>query len=250
MKSKNEEFCKSSFDTFIRVASTPVSIRWEDVAQQSEPPDYYLYVNDTKYAVEVTILMEKLEVGNLKLPEMAVLASLQQLVDEVEAVARKRNHLNGAYIVGFSRPIANFRKIREQLLSDLLAYVQATQNVGNAPEKVVFKQGVQKCTIQKLHDQKSYVGRSGPRGGKWDGEVAAEICALLEERVNDKHRKLRNISEPKILLLYDAYHFADPHVFQLCLNTLGHLRSFHTLFVVESNKPGWILHSEAPNWLN
>jgi hypothetical protein len=250
MKSKNEEFCKSKFDEFIKTVSKSASIHWEDVAQKDEPPDYCLYLNGTRYAVEVTIMMEKLEVGNLKLPKIAVVASLQQLVDEVEATARRNRYLNGAYVVSFSRPLANFSRIRGQIFDDLLAYVKTTQNVSAAPEQVVFKQGVRKCTIQKFDDQKSYIGRAGPSGGKWEGEIAEEICTLLEERVNVKCHKLGKITDPKILLLYDAYHFASPEMYESCLSKLVHLQSFHTVFIVWSDGPGWVLHSENSNWPN
>jgi len=250
MKSDNEKFCKLKFNEFVKGSSKFNAIRWEDVAQKDEPPDYFLYLNDTKYAVEVTILMEKTEVGNLKLPQIAIVASLWGLVDKVEATAKELDYLNGAYLVSFSRPLANFKRIREQLFNDLLAYVKATKNVSTASEQIIFKRGTQKCTIRKMHDQKSYIGKAGPSGGKWEGEVAEEICTLLEERINSKFHKLRKITEPKILLLYDAYHFASPEMYKSCLNSLAALHSFHTVFIVESNEAGWLLHSENSNWLN
>lgn len=248
MKSEDEEFCKSKFDEFVRRVSGPSLIQWDDVAQQDEPPDYFLYIDGTKYAVEVTILMEKLEVGNLQLPQVAVVASLWRLVDEVEATARRSGFLKGAYVVTFSRPIANFNEVRKQLFDDLLSYVKATQHVSTAPEKIVFKQGIQKCAIRKFQSQKSYIGKMGPSGGKWEGEAAEEICTLLEDRINDKHHKLRNITYPKILLLYDAYRFAGPEMFKSCLSKFVHLNSFYTVFIVPSNEDGWILHSENSNW--
>lgn len=33
---------------------------------------------------------------------------------------------------------------------------------------------------------------------------------MLEESINDKYQKLKRISNPKILLLFDAYGFAGP----------------------------------------
>ena len=61
MKSENEEFCKSKFDDFIRAKLRYSSIHWDDVAQTDEPPDYFLHLDGIKYAVEVTLLMEKTE---------------------------------------------------------------------------------------------------------------------------------------------------------------------------------------------
>jgi len=249
MKSKNEEFCKLKFDEFIRARSSHSSICWEDVAQEDEPPDYFLYLDGIKYAVEVTILMEKTGVGNLQLSQIAIVTSLWQLVDDVEASARNGNFLRGAYLVSFSRPIANLRNIRDQLFNDLLAYVRTTQNVSTAPEQVVFEHGKQKCTIKKMHDQKDYIGKAGPSGGKWEGEVVGEICDLLQERINSKHHKLSRIVGPKILLLYDAYHFANMGMFKRCASKILSLASFHTVFIVQSNSDGFTLSSINTSWL-
>jgi len=145
MKSESEEFCRLRFDEFLRADCNIELIRWEDVAQRDEPPDYYLYLGGTKYAVEVTTLMEKLKVGNLKLPQLAVIASLWSLVDKVEEIAERNQYLNGAYVVSFSRPIQDLASVRDRLLNDLLAYVKETQNVSAAPEYIVFKWGAQKC---------------------------------------------------------------------------------------------------------
>jgi len=250
MKSRDEELCRSRFDEFIRAFLKYKSIVWEEVAQRNEPPDYYLHLDGTGFAVEVTILMEQLEVGKLWLPQVAVLSSLWRLVDEVEATAIEKKCLNGAYLVVFSRPIANFRQVREQLFTDLLKYVQTTQNVTAAPESTILKHGRQKCTIRKLHNNKNYIAKAGPSGGKWEGEAAREICLLLENRISDKYHKLRNISKPKILLLYDSYHFANSEMFADCLLAVKHLEFFHTVFIVSSSKPGWILHSTEQDWLD
>lgn len=248
MKSKTEEFCKSKFDEFIRAIQS-ASTCWQD---GDEPPDYYLYLSGTKYAVEITTLMGKSKVGNLELPEIAIIASLEQLVNNVEESARRDGFLNGAYVVSFLRPLSDFGKIRGQLSDDLLAYVRKTRDLSAAPEQVVFEQGIQKCTIQKLHNRNSnsYIGMVGPIGGKWEGEIAEEICLLLEERINDKYHKLRKISDLKILLLYDAYHLASRAMYELCKSRMVCLHSFHAIFVVEVNGPGWILHSENTDWLS
>lgn len=249
MKSENEEFCKSKFDDFIRAKLRYSSIHWDDVAQTDEPPDYFLHLDGIKYAVEVTLLMEKTEAGNLQLPNIAITASLWQLVDEVETNARNDNCLHGAYLVSFSQPVTNFRNIRNQLFSDLLNYVTETQFVRTAPERVIFEHGYQRCTIRKLHDQKNYIGRAGPSGGKWEGEVRDEICDLLEERINSKRQKLSRVAEPKILLLYDAYHFANSEMYKDCVSRVPYLASFHTVFVVQSDSEGFILNSLNTNWM-
>jgi len=89
VKKKSEEFCKSKFDEFLKAVSKSASIQWEDVAQKDEPPDYYLCLNKAKYAVEITSLVEKKEVGDLKLSSFAITSSLWRIVDEVEKTAKR-----------------------------------------------------------------------------------------------------------------------------------------------------------------
>jgi hypothetical protein len=106
MKSPNEEFCKAQFTTFLTTASSQTSIIWDEGAN---PPDYDLTIDGVKYAVEVTALMERIQVGSITLPESGIIDSLWSLVDEIEATAQKQNILTGSYVVGFLHPIVDFK---------------------------------------------------------------------------------------------------------------------------------------------
>ncbi|NOZ30109.1 MAG: hypothetical protein GXP39_18920 [Chloroflexi bacterium] len=250
MKSKSEKICKLKFDEFVRERSSCKSILWECVAHKHEPPDYFLHLDDTKYAVEVTTLVGKTKIGPLKLSQIGIIASLWQIVDEVEVNARSGNFLHGAYLVSFSQPITNLRDIQDQLSRDLLAYVKTTQSMSAAPEQVVFESAGQKCTIRKLHDQKSYIGKAGPGREKWEDEIVEEVCSLLEERICSKHHKLSRITDPKILLLYDAYHFANMEIYKRCAYKISSLLTlFHTVFIVQSNRDSFTLSSINTDWL-
>ena len=250
MKSNIEEFCKLKFDEFVRGRLSYSSICWESVAQEDEPPDYYLYLNGIKYAVEVTVLMEKIEIGGgVRLPRSSIVASLSRLVDDVETSARYDNSLHGAYVVKFSHPITNYKNVRGQLFNNLLAYIKATRDRGSAPEQVVYKRGSQRCTITKMHNRETYVGHIGPSGGKWEGEIIEEICSLVRESVNSKCRKLSKLAEPKILLLYDSYLLADSGMYRQCVSRLSVFETFHTVFVVRYSQNGFILTSVNTDWL-
>ena len=121
MKSDTEELCRLRFDEFLQASLEFGSIAWVDVNQQDEPPDYFLHLDETTYAVEVTTLMGQVEVGKLKLPEIEVVASLWRLVEKVETTAKENDCLNGAYVVSFSRPIDDFKRIQERIYDSLLA---------------------------------------------------------------------------------------------------------------------------------
>ena len=246
MKSKVEEHCKSKFRRHLELSADIPQQVWEE----SETPDYYLYVDGTKYAVEVTTLVEKVEVGERSLSSIGIVASLWGLVNEVKETAKEEGILNGAYVVCFSRPIEEFGQARHRLRDELLAYIRETQRLSNAHRKSVVEQGHQRCTIEKLHDQTTYVAKAGPDGGKFEGEIVEEACSLLQERIDTKRDRLRDVSEPKVLLLYDAYRLATPRVYVSCLDDLDHADEFHTVFVVRDRGSGWVLHSRNPSWIS
>lgn len=248
MKSKVEEHCKAAFQNFLVNHLDYHEIVWEDVNPQEEPPDYYLWLDETQYAIEVTTLMEKVEIGKQKLPFHSVLASFNDLVDKVKEDATKNNTLHGVYVVRFTKPIDNFSKLRNQLHQVLLSYVQDTQSVTSTLEKLIFKCGRQKVFIKKLNDQKSNIHRFGPTGGKWEGDIIEDISKLIEERIRTKQEKLKDIHTPVILLLYDAYLFADLVMYNECLENIINLSTFHSLFLIQNDELAIILYSENPDW--
>jgi hypothetical protein len=251
VKSASEEFCKDSFDKFLANLLPDSVMLWHEVEQRDEPPEFYLVVDGTKYAVEVTQLMQKVNVGTKKpLPVGTIRDLLQEFVaDEIESVARDNDYLHGAYLVSFSKPIDNFANVKTMIQGELLTYIQSTQGLSNAPRKVVYKSAGQKCEIKKIHDRENKVMMGGPTILKWEGEALADVRQLLDSSLGEKEYKLRNISSPKVLLLHDKYHFADVEAYKSCISSITSLASFHTVFFVESNGKGLVLYSQNPKWI-
>lgn len=255
MKRVEEEFCKTQFDAFVRRFFAPSEVIWKEVAQQDEPPDYYLFLSTTKFAVEVTTLMEKALVGSsLRLPHAVISKIFQDFVDEVGTIAKTKGYLHGDYLVSFPTPIDDFAFVRDAIQEGLLEYIRSTSSLERAPLKVVFKRTVpqqrpQQCGIQKVSNKLDRVIPGGPVWMKWEGDAAADICGLLNESINTKKEKLRDISAPKILLLFDEYRFADSKMYESCIPQLSSLSSFHIVFVVQGNKRGFVLYSRNCSWL-
>lgn len=248
MRTRNEEeYCRSIFQSFLEERGFQ-EMQWERVDQQFEPPDYYLLLNGKRFAVEVTTLMEQVGIGGQKLSMHSVLNSLRALVEKVKAEAIKDNFLQGAYVVRFARPIEWLKDHSDQIHKDLLEYIKATQFEASYPEQFVYKRGRQIVAIQKIHNQKTYIGRVGPTVGKREGEIIEEIAALIEERIRAKQEKLKGVLHPLILLLYDAYLFADAEMYQACLDRIPDLSTFHTVFLVPNDMPGIVLYSENSDW--
>jgi hypothetical protein len=251
MKSISEQFCRDSLERFIRKIDPSSSLIWEDVEQKNEPPDYYLSVNKIRFAVEVTRLVRKEQVGTEKpLPVGIIRDFLKKFVsDEIEAVARDNGSLHGSYLVSFSKPITNFAAVKDLIQSELLTFVSDTQLAGQASPQVVYKCCRQECQIEKLSNLDDKVFMGGPIISNWEGDAQAEVAQLIYDRLNEKTHRLRNINNPKILLLHNKYQFSDLiRIWKKCIPAESPLDIFHAVFVVHGSKEAEVLHSREPSW--
>jgi hypothetical protein len=250
MKSESEEFCKDSFDKYLKKIIPASTIFWQDVEQKDEPPEFYLTVNSLKYAVEVTILMQKVDVGAKNLLPVGIVRDFLRkfVVDEVEAVARSNSFLQGSYLVRFTKPITDFANNKGSIQSELLSYISATQSVSKSPPKLVYKRNRQECLIEKLHNEENRVIMGGPVIGNRESEALVEVKQLLENRLDEKQYKLSKIAYPKILLLHDKYYFLDLDAYKASISTVSSLQSFHTVFIVSRDNEGQVLHSQNTTW--
>jgi hypothetical protein len=125
---------------FKRSTGIPSGIVWKEVEQRNEPPDYYLSLNGTTYAVEVSILIQKVDVKARKYLPVGIVRDLftKFVAGEIEALARNGKFLQGCYLVSFSKPITNFAKVKGIIQSELLSYISATQAVSKALAKIVY----------------------------------------------------------------------------------------------------------------
>jgi hypothetical protein len=57
---KEEEQAKGYFNGFLEARYSPRDILWED---GDEPPDYWLTLSGARYAVEVTSILERANIG-------------------------------------------------------------------------------------------------------------------------------------------------------------------------------------------
>jgi hypothetical protein len=255
MKRSDEELCKAQFDSFIKQFFSPQRMIWEEIPQQDEPPDYYLLLGDTKFAVEVTTLMELVSVGTLSsLPRFQIVRFFEQFVGKIEEIAKNEGYLRGYYLVSFSAPIEDFSAVHDKVRDRLLEYIRNTSHVETAPfqclfERVVPQQRPQECGIQKLGSRPVRIVSGAPVWAKWEGEAAEGIYSLLHEILNIKMHKLADIGEPIILLLLDEYRFADRQMFEKCIHRIPSPVHFHTIFIVQGQKGGFPIYSQNRDWL-
>jgi len=211
MKREDEDYAKASFDGYLRNKYPGIAIKWEDVAQQHEPPDYFIYLDAEKIAVEVTTLVEAIELGGRSpITFQGVIKWMDEFVKEIEKTAIKQGYLHGAYVISFNRPIKNFGGVKSQIHLDILNYIHETMSFESAPEKTVYKAPkLQKCTVTKVHQNTNHVYRAGPTNGKWEIESNKQLTDLINKSIQGKELKLSKVYFPKILLLLDKYLFSE-----------------------------------------
>jgi len=169
--------------------------------------------------------------------------------DKVESVALHYGYLNGLYLVTFWKPIDSFTKVKTIIQNKLLTYIQATQGLTKAPSKLIYECGRQICKITKVHDKENSVLMAGPGGSKFNCQILAEACQLLNKSIQEKEDKITNISCPKVLLLHNKDIFCTAETYKTCISSISSLVSFHTVFIVDNSK-GVLLYSQDPKWVS
>ena len=198
--------CREGFETFLASSYPQLDRKWEE--PPIDPPDWYLTIGDTRYAVEATSITEHLSVGQVDpVPSPAVMTSLADFVDEIEQTALDQEILSGAYLVSLA-PIPNLREHKKVLLSRFLDYISDTQGVLSAPEKSLGYIHDNRISIVKMHSESKYVAEMISGGVKSGHDAQIELEAYLAEAIATKMGKLQGISDPLVLLILDAYHYS------------------------------------------
>jgi len=240
---KDEEFCKEQFDEFLRLKER-LDICWTEGA---EPPDYYLNIGNKRFAVEVTNLMEEVNIGGQEMSHLGFRSTILRFIKRVEEEARQNGILNGAYVVNF-KPHDDFGKKKSKIKKEILDYIQETQNSPDAIRKHLLGQGRLSWYIKKDNNTKKYL-TCGTFDAKWEGQAQTELCLLLEKVIKGKSRKLNRIKLPKILLILDRYVWLDEESWEQCYDKLSLTKKFHTVFRASKVNQNCILYSIEPSWL-
>jgi hypothetical protein len=249
-RSSIEEYCKSQFDKFLARTLISFDVKWEDVC--AARPDYYLFIDNVKYAVEVTSLVEQIPLGKLSpISALGVDKFLIDFVQDVERSAIKEGILYGQYVVSLT-PINNFEDFLYKVKDALLAYIRKTRDVESFPPEQIFRKVIlphlQLCEISKIGLKRDKVYESLSGLPKSEGDIQADLLSLLNDRLAIKTQLLKNIPEPKILLLMDRYSHADLQDYKNCIKKVQGLESFHTIFIIEVGDNSFLLNSIDNNF--
>ena len=69
-----------------------------------------------------------------------------------------------------------------------------------------------------------------------------EALYMLNEQLGEKREKLRDISLPKIVLVYDAYRSLEQEVVESCLNRVSSLSSFQMVFITNWDRESYVVY--------
>ena len=200
-----------------------------------------------RYAIEVTQVRELVSIGNKTLADLDILVTIRRFIKEIEREAITRGILTGAYSVSF-KPLENFGKLQQQIKREINEYLQATQNMPSAAEKIIIGEGHCRWEIKKYHVDRTYL--SGTTfDAKFCGEAIRELSTLLDEILTTKSRKLATISKPWVLLIADRYPWLDHSDWHESARGLGSVKDFHTVFLVSGDRGNHVLHSQNTDWL-
>src|SRR5258705_3659065 len=203
---REEQFAKEAFSRFLagRHSAPP---EWEP---GSEPPDFWLNLGGRRLAVEVTQLMEWLDVGPPALTTLGANVSLTRTIQQLRLQAQAAGLLRGFYHIHVC-PLPDLRRILPDLQTRLFAYLQDTAADSAAERRELWRGRYgQRWMVEKVHANSDALAESMSLGSaKLEGEVREELSLLLSTSLADKREKVRAIREEVIMLLVDAYHYAD-----------------------------------------
>jgi len=187
----------------------------------NDPPDFWVDVDGVRFAAEVTSIVT----GE------GYRADAKRLAKEIEARCLSTGTgISGMYVLRIlQRPAMPkpYSRDRDSVIQEAASFVR-----GSDPQKrarVLLRHRTGRLTIENVSREGSHLGLV-QFGAEREGECLPELQQLMYDAMRKKKHKLRGIADPVILVLYDAFAFAQPDdAKEALLQTTDHLR-FHSIF--------------------
>jgi hypothetical protein len=265
-----EEFCKQSFDRYL-TSRLGLHTEWRP---GPDPPDYFVAIEGSTFAVEVTQLFGQLrDADGRHVDDMQYQVSTNRLCAKIQRLAIQRGTLRGLYVLRFVGAFRHWRQAAPPITGRALAYVASTSTPATASPRVIFAEAVEQtstrgssdeallehvgsqfrhgsCSIHKLADAPDAIvcSADAPDRWMWEGQVLPEACRLLQRAITTKKAKLANIVDPKVLLVVHEWPMERGWIYKGCASQLSSLDYFHSVFVVDTQGEGYFLHTRDPRW--
>ncbi len=220
-----------------------------------DPPDFWLWQNDCKYAVEITKIQHQ--------KDTAWRVSQDRFVKEVQKEARAQGILRGLYEVVFvtepdpdpkdpnnQKPtMLDTPEKRTALMVAILEFVRKTKSDATTHAEHVRLKGHLVCRIQKHASEEADIvsGDGGIEIDGWEPDIRLVLSGLLERRLEAKLDIPPNMNCPTILVLHDLYRLANEDMVRQCLHGPPEIKLFHTVYVVQERNVGFHITTSFPS---
>jgi hypothetical protein len=243
MKRWDEEYAVQAFTEFLRGVDPLTQIDWEDVNKADEPPDYYLRWRQ-RFAVEVTSVMDEKFLDGKPFTSAQVTHDLASFCEDLEREARKQEILRGTYRLAME-PVASLSRMRKSIRGAVFEYLGRTQKLAKAEEIEIGPH--QEFSLEKLRQGKDVI-YPAIVGWKSGADIPGDLHRHLGDALAKKRHKLREVAEPRILLIFDRYGFGNPQNWWSAARSVS-FSGFHTVARVWIEKTVQILVTEEEAWL-
>ncbi len=240
------------------------SCRRVDVQREKDdPPDFWVHVDGRKYAAEVTSITIA--------AENACWAACCALEKAVGDAATTQQCLSGTYVLSVHRKPDLPRRTSADwclLVKKAVSYLRRVAAKQPAGESILLTDEQGRVSIRKVSTGGAAVRLVHLPEAKWEGEIHEELQGLVQNAVTTKRAKLekkrvRAKCAHVILVLYDAYGFADMDDVRRALLDMAGYEWFHSVFWAASftdrrnelfpehpGRHGVFLYSRDPDWGN
>jgi len=241
--SESEETTKFTFDAFLDQCCAGSPRLWQD---GENPPDYRLAFGDLTFAVEVTALMSKVELGQSALPMRVIADELYQLGADAESIVREDGVLHGTFTVHFPKPIPELSRQRRSVITRLREAIAHLSEAPQGREQEFWRVDGRSFVATKVSEAGAELLLGGPTYSAWRSDACIVLTHLLADRVRAKVECLQATPGPAILLLDERYPLADEEMYAECACSLSEIEYFHTIFVSRRGTSGILLKSGFP----
>lgn len=212
--------------------------------EPKDPPDYWLFVDKRKFAVEITsIVVDQGYSALCRSLHYAVKRQCQLLSPPAGTFRLEVNR----------RPDIPRRGSRQwaALVNNAVAYVRTAS--GDRPSsQALLHDDSGYLTISKVADHGNSVAMYQGGEVKWEDEAQRELSVLIGDAIEKKRTKLRRAGvldacADIILALYDAYGFADPSDAKAAFSDLKGYDWLHSIYWAASfSDRANVLYPESP----
>jgi len=250
--SRREQFCAKSFTRFLcDDAESPLPC-WK---LGEDPPDFYLFLGEDAFAVEVTStqVLRQPKLGAEPIIEETFRHSHSRIAHDLERMSDARG-FSGRYILSFDQPIASRRYsiVRKDLLDELVNAVGRSQNSSETSSQDILLDNTLLCWLFRGGEGRMKVHvATGDDASTESPEFRAFVGEILQRAIAQKKSKLeaKAISHPLILLLLNTYSFAVRSDYMSALDSIPERHAFHSIFLVAGDGAGQMLQSRRKKWM-